>query len=295
MSKSLPTMICFMAMFGVIIAPEKARAKDEVSLAPVTPWNLDATQAGCALKRAFGDRVRPFMLELRWFEPGNDFQFIASGDEMDGAVRWQALEIQYGDLPSSAETAFLLGTFERQGQKPVKGVFVSSALKSKKDKSEATSPEEEAAVTQISLGWLGKARFRIETGSLAKPIAAVRQCTRALVTSWGLDPQVQATLNRSAQPQSTETMLTAIKAIYPAESLLRSKQARINFLALIDDHGGVTSCRTVQSYNDPVFDDIACKVMKKTRFDPALDRNGNPVASYFVRTVIYAAGSSFKP
>lgn len=173
-------------------------------------------------------------------------------------------------------------------------VFLSSAIipREKSDEEgqprrDSVTPEMEQAVKQIALVW-GSSRVVLATGSLGKPFAAMRSCTDALLKEWKLDPQVQNTLSRRAAPSNIMAMVRAIQAVYPMSMAAQGKQGRVNFRALVDPQGAGTSCSTMMSYNDPAFDTLACKVIQKTRFDPALDKDGEPVASYYVETVIYS-------
>ncbi|WP_330702733.1 energy transducer TonB [Novosphingobium resinovorum] len=270
-------------------------AKTDLSLVPTTPWNLDGTDAGCALRRAFGNAATPLILEMRRFAPADDFQFTVNGEEISGLVRSSAakVEITYGDLPPGTARGFQEGNTEREGKK-YPAIFLTSSLGSRADEDEDTpqptvTPEMEAGARRITLSWGGN-RVVLNTGSLGKPFAAMRLCTDSLVESWGLDPAVQNGLTRRARPGSLMSMVRGIQAIYPVGLAGKGKQARVNFLALVDERGVVTDCHVLQSYNDPGFDDLACRVVRKTTFEPALDKDGKPVPSFYAQTVMYKLG-----
>ncbi|MFC0203679.1 energy transducer TonB [Novosphingobium soli] len=283
------------ALIAGALGSRPAEALTAKTLPPATPWNLEATDAGCALRRAFGPPDRSLVLEIRRFQPGDGFELSVDGDDLAGLVHSHSVTIGYGTLWKHEDSGFQLGTTTR-GTGTVPSIFLSSALKAPDDglidvrrRAAIVTPEMEAGVDRISLSW-SRNNLILNTGSLGKPFAAMRSCTDALLRAWGLDPEVQNGLTRYPAPTNLMQMVRAIQAVYPASMAATGKQGRVNFRAIIDGQGSVTRCETIKSYNDPEFDALACKVVRRTRFNPALDRNGKPVDSYYAATVKYYLG-----
>ena len=281
------------AVVGGLLPTHTAVARTDVTLAPITVWTMNGTESGCALRRAFGTVERPFTLEFQRFRPGDTFQLAIDGEDLSGLVRRNQVSIEYGDLGVDKDTSFQPGTTMRDGKEAVPSIFLSSEMRPSEKTSGSfehskvlVTPAIEAAVKQVAVVW-GENRIVAVTGSLGKPFAAMRACTDGLVETWGLDPVVQNALTRSAVPQSPMTMVRAIQAAYPMTMASQGKQGRVNFRALVDAQGVVTECTTMKSYNERAFDDLACKVIRRTKFDPALDKDGKPVASFYVETVNY--------
>lgn len=293
--KSLVAVLVGALVWGGGPSPA-AWASADLKLSPVTPWNLDGTDSGCALRRAFGTADRPVTLEFRRFRPGDGFQLVIDGADLAGVVDRAKVTVEFGTVFTDKDTPFQAGVSKRDDRKPIPSIFLSSAF-AQPDKAlpgETSSrllvtPAMESEVKQVALVW-GSNRLALLTGSLGKPFAALRSCTDALVASWGLDPAVQNALTRSAKPVSLMAMVRSIQASYPVVMAASGKQGRVNFRALVDAQGAVTQCATMRSYNNAAFDDLACKVVRKTKFAPALDKEGKPVASFYVETVSYTLG-----
>ena len=65
---------------------------------------------------------------------------------------------------------------------------------------------------------------------------------------------------------------------YPIEALKRDEQGTVGYALSIDSRGRPKSCRVVKSSGSTRLDVATCKIlMKRARFRPARDSQGNPV------------------
>ena len=125
----------------------------------------------------------------------------------------------------------------------------------------------------------------LKTGSLSKPFEALTTCVDNLVKSWGLDPAIVKTQTRGATPESDPGNWIR-SSDYPQGMLMLRQPAIVNFLLNVDANGAVTKCTIQETTYPKAFDDAVCNaVTKRARFKPALDANGQAVASYWQRTV----------
>lgn len=70
--------------------------------------------------------------------------------------------------------------------------------------------------------------------------------------------------------------------------LRQGKRAIVHFRLNVDAAGQPTACHIQQSTRPKAFDDAVCKaIMRNARFDPALDAEGQPVASYWLNSVVF--------
>ncbi|KQM21880.1 energy transducer TonB [Novosphingobium sp. Leaf2] len=275
-------------LFLLLAAGQPAlAAPKETVLAPASPWNLDATPSGCALRRAFGTGTPALMLEMNRNAPSQDFELIVIGEEMRGIAKASELFYRLGRLPNEKyPLAFIPGTTVRGEAKNIPTVFATAALTNRAyQMADAQLSLIEGQATDITLEWSNK-RLTLGTGSLAKPFALMRQCTAALVKSWGLDPEEQRMLSRRLEPIDVNTWGQQIGAATTVG--MTGGQARINVRLIVDSNGVPTDCTVLRSYNKPVFDAAACRLLKRiARFKPALNRQGKPVASYYTNTVVW--------
>ncbi|WP_459664130.1 hypothetical protein [Novosphingobium sp. 11B] len=57
---------------------------------------------------------------------------------------------------------------------------------------------------------------------------------------------------------------------------------------MVDKAGQPTQCETVNAFRNAKFNTKVCEiVIGKARFEPALDSNGQPVASFFSGSIVY--------
>ena len=279
---------------ALLLAMPMPACADEIVLTPSTSWTLDATPSGCALRRSFGTGSPPVFLEMQRFAPGDGFQLIASGDELNWIKSGTRLYLKYGSLPHHDEpVSFKSGETARENRRPIPTIFATSSLgdedsdaKSDEDEGAEVTPQMEAQVREITLQRPGRSVI-LKTGPLDKPFAIMRQCTDALLKSWGLDPAVQNSLSRRAVPIAIRSWPGAIK--YPTAAVMGGEQARVNFRMLVGADGSPTDCTVLRSYNDRSFDAVACRsLMKVARFEPALDAAGKPVPSFYSNVIVWS-------
>ena len=274
-------------IFSAIIAPLPAKADSKtVELAPSSPWHVDWTKTTCQMRRGFGAKEDFLILQFERFAPGDQFQLVVIGNLLRQLRQGNRLSVSYGSGAPIKIGYFFAG-------KTAKGtptIFIPSssiAQESDKDQDEAivtVTSEMEAAVKAVSLSWSGKT-LTINTGPLDKAFAALRACTDDLVKMWGLDPEEQKTLSRRPTP-TTSPGRWLKPGDYPGPELRAGKQGIVNFWLGIDASGKPTECEIQRSYSDEAFDIATCKaLMRKARFEPALDADGKPVPSFYANTV----------
>ncbi|APE29233.1 energy transducer TonB [Aurantiacibacter gangjinensis] len=76
---------------------------------------------------------------------------------------------------------------------------------------------------------------------------------------------------------------------YPSRALRQEQEGRVQFTVTVGTNGRVNACRITKSSGFPILDDAACRGMERyARFEPALDRSGNPVEGSWSTAVVYA-------
>jgi hypothetical protein len=267
---------------GSMIA-NPALAIGETRLKPVTPWHVDWTKTSCTLARGFGDKDDPQLIFFEQFSQAQGFQLLLVAKALRGIEQSDRPMLSYtvGDsgvgygekLPRA-----LLG----RNSKRVPTLFVPQSDLFGDVPGDARTIE--GSITQVRVQARGRT-IVFETGPLDKPFDAMRTCTDHLIKQWGLDPEKMRRLSRWSVPKSAPGMWVR-SSDYPIGSLYAGEQALIAFRLLIDDTGMPTDCLIQRSYADEVFNRVTCqKIMQRARFDPALDEEGKPVASYFASSV----------
>jgi len=269
-----------------------AAARDPSSLEPAGKWHVDWTPTTCRLARGFGDPKAPDILAIERFGPTDRFQLIVLSRQVRSYQQDATLQLRFGDGPLAATRAI------PGDGKTMASIFIPSASLARPgggekpqsdfewDEEIRVTPEREAAVTTLELRWRGRSLV-FRTGPLDKAFAALRACTNDLVKTWGLDPVQQATLSKWPKPVTRPSGWVG-SLDYPQGMLSAGKQAIVNFRLMVDTEGKPTACEVQRSYADKLFDQITCStLMRRARFEPALDAQGTPVPSFYLNTVTW--------
>jgi TonB family protein len=135
----------------------------------------------------------------------------------------------------------------------------------------------------------GSQRLTLQSSNLRYALDELKKCNDALVASWGFDAAEQAHLIRRTDPRDGLTLAKRLNAQYPASQLRFARDAHVNVVLFVNADGKATRCIVPQSYNPPVFDTIACKTVMAASFEPALNQEGKPVASFLSSTIYFFA------
>jgi len=124
--------------------------------------------------------------------------------------------------------------------------------------------------------------IRIETGSMRAPVQALQACADDLLRVWGLDFQRHQTMSRRAAPDGPAHEWIPGAAIgFEDFALLGGGSNAVR--VMVDEQGKPTQC-TVHwpSLSDRKNAMICDAIMQDGSFIPALDAEGNPMASYWM-------------
>lgn len=295
-----------------ILSPSSAFAREPeiVSLAPAGKWISDWDNERCQLSRAFGSGDNQIVVYFARYEPGDWLELRAFGQPLRHAATVSEYLVDFGPEPNiryvramnamavKTPVAFF-GNLTLADPSPGAGPETART---------AMAPAAEAVIATLTLGYIGDVDgtgpprkldkvpwrkptrlYRLELGSMGPPMKAVRDCTDALIRSWGYDPAVGSRL--SAYPAAVDTSQLWLTAYdYPDDELNKGGQGIVRYRLDVDAAGAVTGCH-VQSRTTGNFPERTCDLLKKrARLTPARDETGAPVRWYFVGTVSYVMG-----
>jgi protein TonB len=93
--------------------------------------------------------------------------------------------------------------------------------------------------------------------------------------------------SRAVSPDGQARWQRRIIENYPARALRREIQGTVGVAVTVGTDGRVTGCSVTRSA-DPILDEAACADMTRyARFNPALDRNGNPTTGSWSTNIVY--------
>ena len=281
-------------LITLALLPQTVKAAETV-LEPSGKWGLDYENDSCRLARAFGKDANYVVLVLDQFQPAGvmDLSLIGKWFSRFADSRI-GLRTTFGPgLPKGELRDATLGTLGPEKTAIVmagpRDILNRSIWQKTDDSSQDVGPttlEQEAAVTEVHFATYSM-RLTLKTGSMKAPLDAMRTCMTNLVKTWGLDPAQQNALSVRVAP-TNKPGLWLTSADYPSGPLAKGASAIVRFRLMVAADGVPTQCFVQQATMSPEFTKLTCDLlMKRARFSPALDREGKPVASYFISSVLW--------
>jgi TonB family protein len=288
MRKTLGTAVALTAMIQASVAsaqftpappPMAPPSMPGNALQPTSKWLGNYGDNSCEMVRDFGEATKPMELVVR---------------PLTGADNWQ-FELRYnGVAPKLTSGSARLGMYTSSSAKSAVGSYVDAALSPDDHFDRAMMFE----IPRRQLADLGSAEVitfvygtrhtSLAPGLLSAVTAELKRCEDDLVESWGYDPKVMNGLKSPPMPISPELWFASKD--WPAKESKESGPARIRFTVGAD--GSVSKCALVATSGSKSFDDKACQTISaKARFKPAIDANGQPVATLYVWEVVRPFGA----
>lgn len=268
-----------------------ARADEPLELAPSSAWVMDYADDSCALKRTFQAGDQHALLQLRQIGPGDSFEVTVASGTL--AAKNEKLQVRFepDDEFTQPVAAFYFDGNEFDAM-VYNDSFRSPALRALTppypDWPEADREARERAITGLSIKGGFERPLLLKTGAMHPAMNAMRTCLDELLNHWGLDAAVQRTLSRRPKPLDQLAWAKKIQAAYPAEMLRKGRSGLANIRMIVGSDGKPTACIPNKDAPDRAFDEHTCEVMMRfAKFEPALDANGQPTASFWTTTVTY--------
>lgn len=297
---SLGRDLSIFVLLAALALPGTVAAKEPLRLKPSSKWNIHYADDSCRMARSFGEGDQKVVLMADRYEPGDSLRLIFVGKPAFTSLNEGTVRLRFGPVQAEQEVAFYPGRLDdKTASLIVRGdvriapyapevtAAYEATLKAKRyDFSwpHITAAQEEA-VTFIEVTRSVRHPFVLETGSLGAPLAALRKCTDELLGHWGIDVAKHAALSRPVKPKSDPGNWVKSRD-YPAEMLMMGKRAIVHFRLNVDAAGKPVACHIQQSTRPKAFDDAVCKaIMRNAEFEPALDADGSPIASYWLNSV----------
>ncbi len=274
----------------LVAVPGQAK---ELRLDPSGGWTLNYANDSCRLLREFGVGDEKVTLILDQFQPWTPPSLSLMGQPLTQLdSRTVLLTAKFGPgLPEAKAAPATVGLI---GPDKVPIVFGQVRdLLNREIKADETlakpgtplpTPEQEAAIASVLIS-SGSLHIGLQTGPLAAPMKAMRQCLHDLVRDWGFDPDQQDALSRHASPiGNPSNWLTS--ADYPRRSLEAGASALINFRLMVGATGVPTGCHIQQATISTDLIRVTCNLlMRRARFKPALDGQGKASPSFYTNSV----------
>ncbi|WP_375290502.1 energy transducer TonB [Qipengyuania sp.] len=283
-----------------------ARASEVITLEPSSAWSLNYANQSCRLMSVFGHGKNESVMLIEQFEPGERFAMTLAGRPFSFARRLQnrisegqvvkenaPISLRFGANKAFKRTA-MIGTLGKWAPALIfRNKLAISPENFDYDKGGTVPPysmhytrEEEAAVDRLSLGYDGDDRVVLVTGSMGDAFSALDDCTERLVSSWGLDPQ--RVRSQRSPPTALNEGEWLTDADYPRNAIKGLQEGLLYVRVIVDKEGIATSCAIQSGASIEQFRELVCDaIIKRARFDPAIDADGSPFASYHTSLVLF--------
>ena len=288
-------LLCLSGSIAIfVLAPLSAAAQP---ISPTGPWKLSADAESCALQREFGEGEDTLALELRRFFPGDMRAVLSSRDlrpsksktiryRLNDGEEWRIGDAKYNlAAPTGGSVVFFPWAFLLPEAHNISDPTLLKEFLQRRD----LATVEKAAGARVDILTLEDAfenPVSLEVGSLAEPIEMMNDCLDDVVSGWNIDAEVDKTLIRPAAPtEATSEWLTTFP---PISDLFH--QARPNDLTIrlmISASGAIEACNFYKIGGDPRAAELSCESLRRNaRFEPAFNKDGRSIKSFFVYRLI---------
>jgi len=283
------------------LAATSAHSAEPLVLNPSTDWVLDFAEERCSLVRGFGEGDDAVRFQIDSFGQNYNYRVLVAGKPIS-IGNGPTGELRYR-LTSDSELRPKIDTLEgRSGEAAALAFHTAFGPHISAETMEGLSAEERLTwaieyrdrlpafhetVAAIDLHLRGNNVVRLELGPMGPALKAPETCIADLQAHWGLNPEQQRQLIRPPVPK--EATIRRLQRQYPADLALEGVNAFLPVRLLVDAEGRPTDCVVQVESVDEKFKKSVCAGMARG-FEPALDKDGQPVAALFTTSVIYIAG-----
>lgn len=242
---------------------------------PSDPWRVERIEHRCTLFRQ-EDGARPVLLTLDT-TPGSGLIRLIVADP--GWSEQAAAE--------AAGMSFLLdpgGPVAGERARPIRNPAGAGVELTGIDQSFLAAF---AAAGSIRLQGNGKTPLRLKLADASAAVRALRDCEEQGLRHWGVDTAARSALVRLPKPAGAGAIEWFRWQEYPKEAIRARASGTVVTRVTVGPTGRATNCTIVVGAGHPALDKRTCEsILKRARFDPALDAAGKAVRSdYIARTV----------
>ncbi len=284
-------LICAAALTSAI-STQAMGAEDINSLPSSSDWVMDYSENACVLRRSFGAEDSLVYLEISQFKTGSEMQVAVAGEGL-ATTREDA---EYRFAPGMEWKAEPLATRLRLANGGA-GVRFDANL-SGAEQGEVSNAaylgedqyrEREAEIATLAIRGVFEDEIALAIGPLDEAMQAMRTCTDDLMGQWDIDPVVHGAAIRNVAAERQDRWSRRIFQGYPPLMLRQNEDGNVSVLLVVGANGRAERCVVTRSDAHPVLQEYTCEaMMKHSRFDPALDREGQPTRDVWTTTVTYA-------
>lgn len=263
--------------------------EETTRLEPISGWHVELTDGICRLSRSYSAEGQQAVLAIEHFGERNSFSITVAGEAVARAKATSA-SVQFGPFFPPHEREVERGRIKGVGEAML---LSSRGLAPPSKESEAQVTETDTPAVQITAAdaeWLRIEQYpgsylRFPLPKFGEAYAVLDQCVDAMVESWGFDPAKQRAFAMGPKVRDEASWVKDIR--FPVRELREGFDGRIWLRFNVDAAGRPTACTTVKSADAERFGNACENLLRIARFEPAMDHEDKPAASYIVVSIRY--------
>lgn len=287
----------WLAAAAAALSPTTVTAQDNARVfQPSGPWTADFGDDYCRLIRTFSDGRDTVSISFEKIDTRPSMRLLVLGNAV--SVFRRADEIGLDFLPSDTPQRHRYArSVSTDGQQllifswiSLTGEQLAPTDRATVAANQAPAPAPSIAelnardlargaeITGLSLSSGLTTPIRIETGALRNAVGVLQDCGYDLLSSWNLDGEKHRTLSRAAVPaQPIQLPANTI----PVRELARLVGTSNTVRVMVDAQGKATACHVHFATLSEDVNDRVCSHLMGIGYLPALDEEGQALASYW--------------
>lgn len=263
-------------------------ASSPVDLTGTSAWGVQDVGSSCRLVRSFGDGDSQIATIIERTGPDVAFSLTLVGEPVGSKGKTSVpVTIKFGP---GGEEEFRQAPAGSLGDRRIPYlVFENTTLFGPRPPTHSHSltvdEAREKAVESLLVDLSGRA-YRLNLGPMDEPMGSLRACTDKIVRAWGLDPNVQSTLSKPVSPMNDWRQWVR-QGDFPGSILRGRGTVIIRYVLMVDATGAITQCQVPSLAAGDALAKLACDLLsRRVRLAPAIDGEGNPVSSFYNRSIV---------
>ena len=245
----------------------------------------------------FGEDGKQIAFYIERYDPSADMFLVVAGKPVSAAKRHDHLTLRFLPQHTAMRARYTVGelgkfdpaiftTINALGDSEAKAIQQSGQKYPQSfDGIDASDRGQFTNVDKLDIELPNAHHVVLDFGDMSVPMKAMRDCTRELVTHWGIDVGKHSKLSKRVKPTS-DPRGWVLSSDYPLAAISKGMVGLVQFRLMVDQNGNPTSCHIQKTTRPVEFDNAVCHaLMKRAHFLPALDKDGQPIASYFLSRV----------
>lgn len=235
-----------------------AQFPDSQILHPLDQWNLIPSDTKCEVRRPYGQVGDPIVLKIQESVSRGFFELTVTGtttgpavaEELPGSIDVGGTPISRWGLHSAGDHDANMYTF---GLTP-------------------SEMSEIAVAPYVAVKVAGAPDRVFALNGSGDALRKLDGCTAQLRKEWHVGRAYAGEKSSRGNPRP------ALEAAVPAWMQMRMQPGKVQFILLVDETGIVRGCDVQGAPGAPLLNKLGCDLLRKeVTFEPARDRNGNPM------------------